>query len=84
MMLQIFDSKVDTLHYIVHDDAPPNNFAEDKEWYFYQFPFNVVLFKACSRVAFFKLKSYLIDIPIWSRIETFNVRKNIYSVFLAC
>ena len=73
-MSQNFISKGETLHYIVHADIIPTNFSDNQELHLYQLSFNVASFEVSDFIVFFKLKSFLIDIPWWLCTETFDMR----------
>jgi hypothetical protein len=73
----------ESLMYVAHDAVVPAVFADDAERHMYQLPLTGGAFEEDSKQTFRLLKSYLINMPGWTWIESFDVTENGRGAFLA-
>jgi hypothetical protein len=73
----------ESLKYVAHDAVVPAVFADDAKRRMYQLPLTGGAFEEDNKQTFRLLKSYLINMPGWTWIESFNATENGRGAFLA-
>jgi hypothetical protein len=73
----------ESLKYVARNAVVPAVFADDTERHMYQLPLTGGAFEEDNKQTFRLLKSYLINMPGWTWIESFNVTENGCGTFLA-
>jgi uncharacterized membrane protein YgcG len=73
----------ESLKYVACDAVVPAVFAEDAEGRMYQLPLTGGAFEEDNKQTFHLLKSYLINMPGWTWIESFDATENGRGAFLA-
>jgi hypothetical protein len=73
----------ESLKYVARDAVVPTVFVDDAERRMYQLPLTGGAFEEDNKQTFRLLKSYLINTPGWTCIESFNATENGRGAFLA-
>jgi hypothetical protein len=71
------------LHYVVHPDTPPVEFAMNKEEHMYQFPLTGRSFELDNQAVYRKLKAFLIDSLGWAWIKWHDTAKDGCTAYMA-
>lgn len=71
------------LRYVVRDDTPPAEFANDEQRRMYQLALDGRAFELDNTIVFQKLKAFLLDTPGWAWIESFDASENGRAAFMA-
>jgi hypothetical protein len=83
LLSQTRGTQGESLKYVACDAVMPAVFADDAERHMYQLPLTGGTFEEDNKQTFCLLKSYLINTPGWTWIESFNVTENGCGAFLA-
>jgi hypothetical protein len=83
LLSQTHGTQGESLKYDAFDAVVPAVFADDAERRMYQLPLTGGAFEENNKQTFCLLKSYLINMPGWTWIESFNVTENGCGAFLA-
>jgi hypothetical protein len=73
----------ESLKYVAREAVMPAVFADDAKRRMYQLPLTGGAFEEDNKQMFLLLKSYLINMPGWTLIESFNAMENGRGAFLA-
>jgi hypothetical protein len=71
----------ESLKYVARDAVMPAVFADDAKRCMYQLPLTGGAFEEDNKQTFRLLKSYLINMPGWTWIESFNATENVVEPF---
>jgi hypothetical protein len=83
LLSQTHGTQGESLKYVACDAVMPAVFADDDERRMYQLPLTGGAFEEDNKQTFCLLKSYLINMPGWTWIESFNATENSHGAFLA-
>jgi hypothetical protein len=83
LLSQTRGTQGESLKYVACDAVVPAVFADDAKRRMYQLPLTGGAFKEDNKQTFRLLKSYLINTPGWTWIESFNATENGCGAFLA-
>jgi hypothetical protein len=83
LLSQTHGTQGESLKYVACEAVVPAVFADDAERRMYQLPLTGGAFEEDNKQTFHLLKSYLINMPGWTWIESFNVTENGRGTFLA-
>jgi uncharacterized membrane protein YgcG len=83
LLSQTRGTQGESLKYVARDAVVPAVFADDAERRMYQLPLTGGAFEEDNKQTFRLLKSYLINTPGWTWIESFDVTENGGGAFLA-
>jgi hypothetical protein len=83
LLSQTHGTQGESLEYVARDAVVPAVFADDAKRRMYQLPLTGGAFKEDNKQTFRLLKSYLINTPGWTWIESFNATENGCGAFLA-
>jgi hypothetical protein len=83
LLSQTRGTQGESLKYVACDVVVPAVFADDAERRMYQLPLTGGAFEEDNKQTFCLLKSYLINTPRWTWIESFNAMENGFGAFLA-
>ena len=83
LLAQTYGAMGVNLKYIVHDVVVPAVFADDAERRLYQLPLAGEAFDTDSKMVYRLLKSFLVNTPGWTWIESFDATENGRGAFLA-
>jgi hypothetical protein len=83
LLSQTRGTQGESLKYVARDAVVPAVFADDAKRRMYQLTLTGGAFKEDNKQTFRLLKSYLINTPGWTWIESFDVTENGCGAFLA-